>query len=59
MSHFQASRHTDRTSSRTKAETREATALEVKDEIDAERRDIDERTAKLRAMRLARENAAP
>lgn len=59
MSHFQASRYTDRTSSRTKAETREATALEVKDEIDAERRDIDERTAKLRAMQLARENAAP
>lgn len=57
MSHFQASRHTDRTSSRMKAETRESTALEVKDEIEAERRNIDDRTARLRAMRLAREKA--
>jgi hypothetical protein len=55
MSHFQNSRHTDRTSERTKAETREATAQEVRDEIDAERRVVDERTERLRAMRLARE----
>ncbi|MBP1180952.1 hypothetical protein [Methylobacterium sp. PvR107] len=56
MSHFQASRHFDRTSSRMKAETRESAALEVRDEIEAERRGIDDRTARLRAMRLAREN---
>jgi len=39
-----------------KAETRESAALEVRDEIEAERRGIDDRTARLRAMRLAREN---
>ena len=57
MSHFQASLHSDRTSSQLKAETREATSLEVQSEIEAERQEIEERTERLRALRLARENA--
>lgn len=56
MSHFQASRHADRTSSRMKAETRETTSAEVREEIEEERRAVDERTERLRAIRLAREN---
>lgn len=56
MSHFQASRHIDRTSSRMKAETRETTSAEVREEIEEERRAIDERTERLRAMRRARES---
>lgn len=58
MSHFQASRHTDRTSSQLKAETRETTSSEVWEEIEEERRAVDERTERLRAIRLARENDA-
>ncbi|TXM98883.1 hypothetical protein FV242_27385 [Methylobacterium sp. WL64] len=57
MSHFQASRHIDRTSSRMKAETRESTSAEVREEIEAERRVVEVRTAKLRQQRLARESA--
>ena len=57
MSHFQASRHSDRTSAQLKTETREATSLEVWSEIEAERQEIEERTDRLKAMRLARENA--
>ena len=56
MSHFQASRHADRTSSQLKAETREATSLEVWSEIEAERQEIAERTERLKALRLARES---
>jgi hypothetical protein len=44
MSHFQASRHSDRTSAQLKAETREATSIEVRSEIEAERQEIEERT---------------
>lgn len=58
MSHFQASRHADRTSSRTKAETRETTSAEVREEIEEERRAVEERTERLRAIRLAHENKA-
>ena len=58
MSHFQASCHSDRTSSRLKTETREATSLEVRSEIEAERQEIEERTEWLKAMRLARESKA-
>ncbi|MCJ2061883.1 hypothetical protein MKK63_04105 [Methylobacterium sp. J-088] len=57
MSHFQASRHSDRTSAQLKAETREATSIEIRSEIEAERQEIEERTERLKAMRLARENA--
>lgn len=58
MTHFQASRHSDRTSSQLKTETREATSLEVWSEIETERREIEERTERLKAMRLARESEA-
>ncbi|WP_267428062.1 hypothetical protein [Methylobacterium sp. GC_Met_2] len=58
MSHFQASRHSDRTSLQLKVETREATSLVVWSEIEAERQEIEERTERLRAMRLARESKA-
>jgi hypothetical protein len=55
MSHFQASRHFDRTSARMKAETREAASAEVHEELEAERQAVDDRTERLKAMRLARE----
>ena len=38
-----------------KAETRETTSAEVREEIEEERRAVDERTERLRAMRLAQE----
>ncbi|WP_267361689.1 MULTISPECIES: hypothetical protein [unclassified Methylobacterium] len=40
-----------------KAEAREATSLEVQSEIETERQEIEERTERLKALRLARENA--
>ena len=58
MSHFQASRHIDRTSSRMKAETRESTSAEVRGELEEERQAVEDRTAKLKQMRLARESTA-
>ena len=58
MSHFQASRHSDRTSARMKAETRETSSAEVREELEEERQALEERTERLRAMRLARESAA-
>ena len=58
MSHFPSSHHFDRTSAQLKAETRVSTSAQVRDEVEAERQTLDERTERLRAMRLARENAA-
>lgn len=57
MSRFQASRRIDRTSSRMKAETRDSTCAEVREEIEAERQVVEVRTAKLRQQRQARESA--
>lgn len=56
MSHIRTSRHFDRTNSKLKAETRESTSAHVKDEIESERQALHERTERLRALRLAREN---
>jgi hypothetical protein len=38
-----------------KAETREAASAEVHEELEAERQAVDDRTERLKAMRLARE----
>jgi hypothetical protein len=56
MSHFPIVRSNDHTSPYLKAETRETNSAEVRVEIEEERQAIEVRTARLRAMRLARES---
>jgi hypothetical protein len=56
MSHFPATRYADRTSQQLRTETRDATSSEVWEEIEEERHALDERTERLRALRLAQES---
>ena len=56
MSHFRIIRFNDHTSLHLKAETRETNSAEVRVEIEKKRQVVEERTARLRAMRLARES---
>ena len=56
MSHFRSIRFNDHTSLHLKAETRETNSAEVWVEIEEKRQVVEERTARLRAMRLARES---
>lgn len=56
MSHFPTTRYADRTSHQLRTEIREATSSEVWEEIEEERQALDERTERLRALRLAQES---
>ena len=56
MSHFPIIRSNDHTGLHLKAETRETNSTEVWIEIEEKRQVVEERTARLRAMRLARES---
>lgn len=56
MSHFPTNRFADRTSHQVRTEIRAATSSEVWDEIEEQRQALDERTERLRALRLALES---
>ncbi len=56
MSHFPSIRSNDHISLHLKAETRETNSAEVWVEIAEKRQVFEERTARLKAMRLARES---
>jgi hypothetical protein len=57
MPHFPIIRSNDHTSPYLKAETRETNSAEVRVEIEEERQAVEKRTARLKAIRLARESA--
>lgn len=56
MSHFPTNRFAGSTGRQVRTEIREATSSEVWEEIEEQRQALDERTERLRALRLALDN---